>query len=321
MALKIGGGAIHKFLVRLKNHIAEKKIDYLFVDEISMVQEIFYSWFILIKRIKPDIKFIFSGDYAQLAPIKDRVKYCDYEDSQALYELVDGNIQKLTNCRRANKLFFSLTDPDNIKNLKKEHFYNQPQLRNIVFTNEKRKEINKECMDKFIIHQAYNLARKAHKFKKGMTDKELSPYINKQKAIELKALQYDGNSQDVKLVEGTPIIAHKTVRNIKKISQKEDDDLSQLLETSSVFNNEEFEITSIDPKNQIIKAKNARTELEIPFNQFQQIFYVAFALTVHKSQGQTYNFNFAIHQWEQYDDRMKYVALTRATSKKLINII
>ena len=286
-----------------------------------MVQEIFYSWFILIKRIKPDIKFIFSGDYAQLAPIKDRVKYCNYEDSQALYELVDGNIQKLTNCRRANKLFFSLTDPDNIKNLKKEDFCNQPQLRNIVFTNEKRKEINKECMDKFIIHQAYNLARKAHKSKKNMTDKELAPYINKQKAVEFKALQYDGNSQDVSLEEGTPIIAHKTVRNIKKDTNKEDDDdeIVEIPENQSVFNNEEFEITSIDHKNLVIKAKNARIELDIPFNQFQHIFYVAFALTVHKSQGQTYNFNFAIHQWEQYDDRMKYVALTRATSKKLIN--
>ena len=81
-------------------------------------------------------------------------------------------------------------------------------------------------MDKFIIHQAFNLARKAHKYKKDMTDKELEPYIKKQKAVEFKALQYEGNSQDVKLVEGTPIIAHKTVRNIKKDSKKEDDDSS-----------------------------------------------------------------------------------------------
>ena len=43
-----------------------------------------------------------------------------------------------------------------------------------------------------------------------MSDKELEPYIRRQKAIELKELQYDGNSQDVRLVEGTPIIAHKT---------------------------------------------------------------------------------------------------------------
>ena len=131
------------------------------------------------------------------------------------------------------------------------HDSNQPQLRNIVFTNEKRKEINKDCMDKFIIHQAYNLARKAHKFKKNMTDKELAPYINEQKVIEFKALQYDGNSQDVKLVEGTPIIAHKTVRNIKNDTKKEDDDeIVDITENQSVFNNEEFEITSIDHKNQ-----------------------------------------------------------------------
>jgi hypothetical protein len=177
-------------------------------------------------------------------------------------------------------------------------------------------------MNKFIIHQAKNLARKAHKYKKDMTDKELEPYIKKQKAVEFKALPYDGNSQDVRLVEGTPIIAHKTVRNIKNKKQKEDDEeLFEISEIQSVFNNEEFEITSIDSKNEIIKAKNARTEIELPFNQFQQIFYVAFAMTVFRAQGQTYNFNFAIHQWDQYDDRMKYVALTRATSKKLINII
>ena len=80
-----------------------------------------------------------------------------------------------------------------------------------------------------------------------MTDKELAPYINKQKAVEFKALPYDGNSQDVRLVEGTPIIAHKTVRNIKKDTKKEDDDdeLLEIPENQSVFNNEEFEIISI----------------------------------------------------------------------------
>ena len=111
-------------------------------------------------------------------------------------------------------------------------------------------------MYKFIINQAYNLARKAHKAKKNMTDKELTPYINKQKAIEFKALQYDGNSQDVLLVGGTPIIAHKTVRNIKKDTKKEDDDdeIVYITENQSVFNNEEFEITSIDSKNQVQAA-------------------------------------------------------------------
>ena len=113
-----------------------------------------------------------------------------------------------------------------------------------------RKEINTDCLKKFIIHQAKNLARKAHKYKKDMTNKELEPYIKKQKAIELKALQYDGNSQDVRLVEGTPIIAHKTVSNIQKDIQEEDDndEIVEITENQSVFNTEEFEITSIDIK-------------------------------------------------------------------------
>ena len=43
--------------------------------------------------------------------------------------------------------------------------------RNLCFTNKMRKAINTDCMRKFIIHQANNLARKARKYKKDMTDK------------------------------------------------------------------------------------------------------------------------------------------------------
>jgi hypothetical protein len=45
-----------------------------------------------IKKIRPDIKFIISGDYNQLLPVNDRISiYTDYSNSPCLFELADYN--------------------------------------------------------------------------------------------------------------------------------------------------------------------------------------------------------------------------------------
>ena len=55
--------------------IYKLKYDYIFVDEISMVKECFYKFLLTIKRIKPNIKFIVSGDHQQFKPINDRADF------------------------------------------------------------------------------------------------------------------------------------------------------------------------------------------------------------------------------------------------------
>ena len=62
-------------------------------------------------------------------------------------------------------------------------------------------------------------------------------------------------------------------------------------------------------------------EQEIPINEFIKMFNVAFCITCHKSQGATFDEPYSIHEFEQFDERLKYVALSRATDKELINII
>jgi hypothetical protein len=52
----------------------------------------------------------------------------------------------------------------------------------------------------------------------------------------------------------------------------------------------------------------------------EKLFYVAFCITVHRSQGSTFNHPYTIHQFELFDERLKYVALSRSTDKNLINI-
>ena len=67
-ALLVGGMTIHKFAAKLKKQaqIHSLDLDYIFVDEVSMLGEVFYKFLMMIKQHRPNIKFIISGDHNQL---------------------------------------------------------------------------------------------------------------------------------------------------------------------------------------------------------------------------------------------------------------
>ena len=85
----INGKTIHKFMYQCNGRVSRTtNYDYIFIDEVSMMTERFYIFFIdFLKRLNPDIKFIISGDYQQLLPVNDRVGDCNYKNSSALHEL------------------------------------------------------------------------------------------------------------------------------------------------------------------------------------------------------------------------------------------
>ncbi len=64
-ALLVDGITIHKFAARLKKQACIKSLDwdYIFIDEVSMLAEVFYKFLMMIKRVKSNIKFIISGDF------------------------------------------------------------------------------------------------------------------------------------------------------------------------------------------------------------------------------------------------------------------
>jgi ATP-dependent exoDNAse (exonuclease V) alpha subunit len=80
-----------------------------------------------------------------------------------------------------------------------------------------------------------------------------------------------------------------------------------------------FNIKSI--YNDKIEIFNENKTIEISSKDFQFLFYVANFITIHKSQGSTFDFDYTIHEWHKLDKTLKYVALSRATKKNLINII
>ena len=86
-------------------------------------------------------------------------------------------------------------------------------------------------------------------------------------------------------------------------------------------NNERFIITNIE-KN-IITIENEKNKIifdAVNDDAFQRHFRVAYATTCHSSQGLTVDKYYLIHQWNLYTNKMRYVALSRATEYENINI-
>ena len=275
----INGETMHKFAsMATGTFIRETDIKYIFIDEVSMMPEMFYKFFIVLKRMRPDIKFIIAGDFAQLLPVKDRIVNCNYKESQALHELCDGNRLQLTKCRRSDSTLFNMLLPENINKIKKTSFKNKTTLINICFTNKKRIEINKIKMDE-------EIRRK------------------KCKALVLEALDYDPNSQDVRLCAGMPIISRRNNRDL------------------GIYNNETFTIKEIRRNDDVIIIFDEDREHPIPIVEFTKMFNVAYCITTHRAQGATFDEPYTIYEWELFDERLRYVALSRATDANLINII
>ena len=156
------------------------------------------------------------------------------------------------------------------------------------------------------------------KFNKEFTDRHLA-FTNKkrieinQKCMDKYKTKYHGmkqyleanvndeNSQNVVLYPKLPIICKKNDKELELV------------------NNEQFVVSKLTADT--VYIKNDERELNIPVQKFQEYFYPAYCITIHKSQGQSYNFPYSIHEWNRLDKRLKYVALTRSTDIKFINII
>ena len=124
----------------------------------------------------------------------------------------------------------------------------------------------------------------------------------KKMPLRLNKLDYDQNSQNVELLAGMPIIA--------RINAKYFD----------ICNNELFTITKINKEFIFIQDESDK-QIEIPIDKFQKFFYVAYCITTHKSQGSTFKHDYTIHEYDKFDNRLKYVALSRSTDIKNINIV
>jgi ATP-dependent exoDNAse (exonuclease V) alpha subunit len=189
--------------------------------------------------------------------------------------------------RQEDKQFFNFIHPNNIQNVKPSDFKQMKTERHLVFTNAKRKIINDDQMKIFMEKKKKNL----------------------NKAYKIEARKTDTNSQTVYLYKDMPIIAKSNNKHYQ------------------LANNDTFYIEKIATNKQdglkyihICPEIVSNTSQPILATDFQRLFRVAFAMTVHSSQGSTFDFPYTIHEWAKYTNEMKYVSLSRCTKKEQITI-
>jgi ATP-dependent exoDNAse (exonuclease V) alpha subunit len=62
-----------------------------------------------------------------------------------------------------------------------------------------------------------------------------------------------------------------------------------------IVNNQTFVIKEIRQKDETIVLKDDDEQIQIPFDQFQHLFYVAYCITIYKSQGVSINEHYVVH--------------------------
>jgi ATP-dependent exoDNAse (exonuclease V) alpha subunit len=254
-------------------------INYLIVDEISMVKEKFYRLLTNIKKINPKIIFFVCGDFEQLKPVNDSWNG-DYENSPVLLDLCQNNKLILTKCRRSDEKLFNLCQNVNEVNIEDFPMKVETNL-NIAYYHSTRKQVNEECMER-------NLT------------------LQNDKPIEIQEDENNPKTQHLKLVKGMPIICHRTCKKME------------------LLNSDRFTITSINEKNfeftNELLIEKGKEPMKMELKDFHRYFYLAYCITVHASQGETFKEPYTIYDWGRMCRRGKYVSLSRGTEMDNIQI-
>ena len=83
----IGGSSLYSLFSDMKHKRKTLNgVDWIIIDEISMMSQNYYGLLLILKKQYPTIKFILSGDFHQLPPVKEQSR----RYSHALFDLVEG---------------------------------------------------------------------------------------------------------------------------------------------------------------------------------------------------------------------------------------
>lgn len=194
----INGTTIHSIFYKFekcKKSLCKllENVKYIIIDEISMMCHDFYKLFILIKRVFPKMKFIISGDFEQLPPVRDNWTG-DYKNSAALHQLCDGRRTQLTICKRSDDILFNMCQ--NVDDINKYNFkIKEDTYKNIAYSHKTRMRVNQDCMHRF--HKEFN-----YNF------------------VEINKDEKNPKSQDIILCENMPILCNKTHKKLNILNSE-----------------------------------------------------------------------------------------------------
>ena len=259
------------------------KVDVVIVDEVSMMNTMFYDALISLKRTNPRIRFILCGDFNQLQPVGE--EKVNFQNMRVLYDLCSNKLILKVNKRVTDggQEFFNVME----QALNGEKFElptaSVPLNLNLCYTNRTRKIINRKLMIQ----------------NRGDVYKTMERDSNDYKHQKLKTF---GHSQTMYLYEGLPILC-KGGKNIGDLTN------GDLLTVKSYNDTDVKMIRTSDD-----------TEYEIKLNEmFIFSFYPAYCLTIHSAQGDTIDEPYAIYDMDMFPSvNMTYTALSRSTKLEYI---
>ena len=259
-----------------------KYIDYMIIDEYSMINSDMYKILSMIKR-KYKVKFIIIGDANQLPAVEEIQR--DYENSYILKYLTDNNRMTLTENKRSDSImwdiYHNILDGDEVKHKFKSTKKIVTDL-HICLSNKKRHEINQMMM------------KKKKKNKHIIIDK-LDKVINKKRLALYEMIIY----------KDLPVVCKE---NNKKLDIYNNERF-----TVNGFNKKKKIISIKNDMGGII---------DLSFLQFQTMFEIGYCITAHISQGATFTQPYTIHEWGHFhaSDNWRLVTVSRTTDKNNIFI-
>ena len=282
--------------------LAQDDLQYMFVDEASMMDIEMLRQFLFIKDKHPHIKFIVSGDLnAQLDPFNERFYPEEIAKKQSYQHLCDYRKLEL------RKNWRLLNDPD-AKDLIVD-------LRNIRACKTKHlaKQLFKTLQPKYpsmtddTLLKAYDERKEDPLFITWTNDK-MAGYLNRKwnDILSARTKERVVKVGKWKLFRGMPV---KCCKN----EYEEDYDF---------LNGHRFKIAAVDTKNVTLTDVHDR-DLKMDHAKFNSLFSLCYAISCHSSQGLTINQHFTIYEADIYNcDNFRkwlYTAMSRTTKSKFVH--
>lgn len=264
-----------------KSRRIQTNVDVLIIDEISMVPAELLEIVLASKRANNLIVYS-GGDWNQLEPVASSISIEYIKDSDVYGDLVGWRKFTLTeNIRSDNEMFDILKkilSGQDLKEWLESRRIPYKSMINLCYTNKKRIELNDEIANLWIKQvggKAENFTFRENGGGNEIIDK-VYPLVPLSKTYAMPFIVTAGCDKN-NLVKGSKYYLHSW-----------DDE----------------NVTLFDAEEPITISKKI----------FTSHMTLAFAITVHKSQGSTIQEKYVLHEVGQYSWRMLYVALSRTVS-------
>lgn len=292
--------------------LVSEKIEYIICDEVSMLTYDILKVMLYIRK-HSNIRFVFLGEYKQLPPIDNKNDY-DYGNMSIVSEITDYQRLTLTrNYRNAHaaRIDRVLSEEESLRVSKTDG--DEDCVRFITRTNRERRRLNVVGMERDMriknVQRYEDLPYEREEFKKVVgesreaREKRFDAYIERATRDP---------RQSMMLYVGLEVVAWN---NEYKNGENE----------AEVRNSYRYRIVEFSESEVTIQRIRTGAVHTIKKGDVHRYFVMGFAQTVHKAQGQTYNFKYHISEVEKIKNIGReqngwYVAISRATDLDMVTV-